>query len=70
MENALPENAEEVPGVPMRAKFDYTASEEDELSFIAGDIITQVSGEDGQGWCKGKINGVEGLFPAKWVESI
>lgn len=70
VENALPENMNEVPGVPVRAKYDYTASEEDELSFGVGDIITQVSEEDGQGWCKGKLNGVEGLFPAKWVESV
>lgn len=68
--NALPENSEDVPGVPVRAKYDYDASEEDELSFRAGDVITQLSSEDDQGWCKGKLNGIEGLFPAKWVESV
>jgi phosphoketolase len=68
--NVHEEDAEDFSGVAVRAKYDYEASEDDELSFNVGDIITQLSGEDGQGWCKGKLNGVEGLFPAKWVESV
>ena len=70
IENNIHENEEDITGIPVRAKYDYEASEDDELSFNVGDIITQLSGEDGQGWCKGKLNGVEGLFPAKWVETI
>ena len=64
------DEAEDITGVPVRAKYDYEASEDDELSFHVGDIITQLSGEDGQGWCKGRLNGIEGLFPAKWVEAV
>ncbi|XP_028411597.1 protein kinase C and casein kinase substrate in neurons protein 1-like isoform X2 [Dendronephthya gigantea] len=70
LDNGIPENADDVTGVPVRAKYNYDASEDDELSFQVGDIITQLSGEDGQGWCKGRLNGVEGLFPAKWVEAV
>lgn len=70
IENDISENTEDIPGVPVRAKYDYEASEDDELSFHVGDIITQLSGEDGQGWCKGRLNDAEGLFPAKWVEAV
>lgn len=71
IENERLENAEDAPaGIAVRAKYDYAASEDDELSFNVGDIITQLSDEDGQGWCKGRLNGVEGLFPAKWVEAV
>ena len=70
IENTLDTNSSDNTGVPVRAKYDYEASEEDELSFKVGDIITQLSSEDGQGWCKGTLNGVEGLFPAKWVEPV
>lgn len=61
---------EDSDGVPVQAKYDYVASEEDELSFYAGDIITQLSSEDEQGWCKGRLNGKVGLFPAKWVDPV
>ena len=70
IDNDIPENTEDIPSIPVRAKYDYEASEDDELSFHVGDIITQLSGEDGQGWCKGRLNGIEGLFPAKWVEAV
>lgn len=70
IDNEISEDTEDVAGVTVRAKYDYEASEDDELSFHVGDIITQLSGEDGQGWCKGRLNGVEGLFPAKWVETV
>ena len=70
IDNDISENKEDISGVPVRAKYDYEASEGDELSFHVGDIITQLSGEDDQGWCKGRLNGIEGLFPAKWVEAV
>ena len=70
IDNEISEDTEDIAGVPVRAKYDYEASEDDELSFHVGDIITQLSGEDGQGWCKGRLHGVEGLFPAKWVEAV
>ncbi|KAI8803169.1 P-loop containing nucleoside triphosphate hydrolase protein, partial [Cladochytrium replicatum] len=46
-----------------KALYDYDASEADELSFHAGDIITIVSKDD-EGWWTGSIKGKKGLFPA------
>ncbi|KAJ3038615.1 Unconventional myosin-Ie [Rhizophlyctis rosea] len=46
---------------------DYEASEADELSFKAGDIIAIVSKED-EGWWTGTVKGRKGLFPANYTE--
>ncbi|KAJ3056601.1 Unconventional myosin-Ie [Rhizophlyctis rosea] len=50
-----------------RALYDYDASEADELSFKAGDIIAVVSKED-EGWWTGTLRGKKGLFPANYTE--
>ena len=36
------------------ALYDYAAAEDEELSFSTGDCITELEGEDDQGWCKGE----------------
>ncbi|ORY53153.1 hypothetical protein BCR33DRAFT_711504 [Rhizoclosmatium globosum] len=51
-----------------KALYDYEASEADELSFRAGDVITIVSKDEG--WWTGNLRGQKGLFPANYVEMI
>eukprot|EP01137_Pigoraptor_chileana_P027899 Opistho-2@11102 len=59
------------PNVPRcKALYDYEASDVDELSFKAGDII-QIVNKDNEGWWQGKIGtGKAGLFPSNYVEMM
>ncbi|XP_017262051.1 abl interactor 1a isoform X4 [Kryptolebias marmoratus] len=51
------------------AIYDYAKDKEDELSFMEGAIIYVVKKND-DGWFEGMCNGVTGLFPGNYVESI
>lgn len=51
------------------AIYDYARDKDDELSFMEGAIIYVIKKND-DGWFEGVSNGVTGLFPGNYVESI
>eukprot|EP01117_Protostelium_nocturnum_P011004 TRINITY_DN3994_c0_g1_i1.p1 TRINITY_DN3994_c0_g1~~TRINITY_DN3994_c0_g1_i1.p1 ORF type:complete len:505 (+),score=181.38 TRINITY_DN3994_c0_g1_i1:69-1583(+) len=51
----------------VKAMFDYTATEEGELSFPLGAIITIIS-QDDSGWWEGEYQGKVGMFPHNFVQ--
>lgn len=69
------DEAREILRVPLhtaRAIYDFLGEGQDELQFIAGDII-EVARRDESGWWQGTRvggDGVEGLFPGDYVEDI
>uniref|UniRef100_A0A8C4ZK70 LIM and SH3 domain protein 1 n=1 Tax=Gadus morhua TaxID=8049 RepID=A0A8C4ZK70_GADMO len=54
-----------------RAVYDYAAADEDEVSFVDGDMILEVQQID-EGWMYGRVErtGQRGMLPANYVEAI
>jgi hypothetical protein len=53
------------------ALHDYTAQEDNELTFKKGDVIVDCDSEDDpDGWWCGRIGENRGLFPHTWVKVI
>ncbi|XP_045061582.1 rho guanine nucleotide exchange factor 7b isoform X2 [Coregonus clupeaformis] len=55
--------------VLVKAKFTFQQTNEDELSFNKGDIISVSRQEDG-GWWEGSFNGNKGWFPSNYVKEV
>uniref|UniRef100_UPI0035900693 rho guanine nucleotide exchange factor 7-like isoform X2 n=1 Tax=Myxine glutinosa TaxID=7769 RepID=UPI0035900693 len=53
----------------VRARFTFQRTNEDELSFTKGDIITVHRAEEG-GWWEGTLNGRTGWFPYNYIKEI
>ena len=49
------------------ALYDSKPEESDELEFYKGDIIEVLEG-DNEGWSKGMLRGIQGMFPSNYVE--
>uniref|UniRef100_A0A3P8ZP88 Intersectin 2a n=1 Tax=Esox lucius TaxID=8010 RepID=A0A3P8ZP88_ESOLU len=55
-----------VPVCKVIAKYDYTAANQDEMSFFKGQLIN-ILDKDNPDWWKGEVNGVTGLLPTNYV---
>ena len=40
------------------------------LCYFSGDEFEKLEDEDEQGWCKGRLNGRVGLYPANYCSEI
>ncbi|XP_034046867.1 GRB2-related adapter protein 2a [Thalassophryne amazonica] len=57
---------ERAPTIQVKALYDFTAEEGDELGFCAGDVIEVLDHSD-MSWWKGRLQGKSGLFPANYT---
>ena len=48
----------------MRALYTFVPSEDADLGFTKGDVITVIS-RDYKDWWRGRLDGVPGIFPAR-----
>ena len=50
------------------ALYDYAGQHPDDLSFYTGELITITQEDDGSGWLRGELNGLQGIFPTSYVQ--
>ncbi|XP_029506779.1 growth factor receptor-bound protein 2-like [Oncorhynchus nerka] len=55
--------------IQVKAVYDFTAEEGDELGFRAGDVIDILDHSD-PSWWKGRLRGKSGLFPANYTTPL
>uniref|UniRef100_A0A7N6AJU8 Rho guanine nucleotide exchange factor (GEF) 7a n=1 Tax=Anabas testudineus TaxID=64144 RepID=A0A7N6AJU8_ANATE len=53
----------------VKARFNFQQTNEDELTFTKGDIISVTRQEEG-GWWEGMLNGKTGWFPSNYVREV
>lgn len=53
----------------VKALYDFTAEEDDELSFCAGEVIEVLDRSDAS-WWEGRLRGSSGLFPATYTAQL
>ncbi|KAM6221864.1 SH3 domain-containing protein 19 isoform 2-T2 [Rhynchocyon petersi] len=56
-------------GTKARALFDFHGENEDELSFKAGDTITELESVD-EDWMSGELMGKSGIFPKNYIQLL
>ncbi|XP_066254448.1 intersectin-1 isoform X2 [Euwallacea similis] len=71
-DNTVPPDIENIPGVhKYRAIYEFSARNNDEISFQPGDIIHVPEQQTGEpGWLAGEIGGHTGWFPESYVEPV
>ncbi|CAN9505440.1 unnamed protein product [Ophioblennius macclurei] len=67
----MPDPVAPPSGKRYRAVYDYTAADDDEVSFLDGDVIIDAQQID-EGWMYGRVErtGQGGMLPANYVEAI
>ncbi|RVE69945.1 hypothetical protein OJAV_G00082810 [Oryzias javanicus] len=60
---------QQASALKVRALYDFTAEEDDELGFCAGDVIEVMDRSD-PSWWRGRLQGKTGLFPANYTVTL
>lgn len=62
-------SAKALKGRKAKALYDFHGENEDELTFKAGDIITELESVDDD-WMSGELMGKSGIFPKNYVQFL
>lgn len=68
---SIPSAAPVASGPKYRAVYDYNAADDDEVSFLEDDLISEVTVID-DGWMEGRVDrtGQYGMLPSNYVEKV